>query len=584
MRHFVRRSFEICLLAVSYFCVSGNIAKAQVTPDNTVDTNVNQNANVSEITGGQTRGDNLFHSFQDFSVPTGNEAFFDNADTIDNIFSRVTGGNISNIDGLIRANGSASLFLVNPAGIIFGENASLDIGGSFIGSSADSILFPDSVEFSASDTQTEPILTVNAPIGLGFRDNPSDIVNRSIVGDLTGLEVPANETIALIGGNVVFDGGFMSTPGGRIVIGSVAGNSTLSLTEVEQGWDVGYEDVTNFQDINLAFAAYVESAGENTGDIQIQGRNISLKEGSQIGIDSTAGQAGNLSVIASESLKIDGNGIEVEFGDFPSSIFNNVSEQASGENSQIIVEAPQLNISSGGEITARNIDSINQGADVSVTASEILLDGTINFNTEDTIPTGIFAQTLEAAEGNSGSINIDAAELTLDSGAQINTETLGAGNAGNLIANTSNFVELTGTNSNGNISGLFANTITTQADIAVTGNGGDIVINTLRLIAIDGGVVASTSQSLGTGGNIIINAFESILLSGNASTASLNRRRTGVTVSAANTFDESVPTTGNAGNLTITTNNLTIDEGAVISAGTLSLDNPCNPYSIHCDP
>ena len=467
MRQFVRRSFEICLFAISYFCVSGNIAKAQVTPDNTVNTTVNQNGNVSEITGGQTEGDNLFHSFEDFSVPTGNETFFDNADTIENIFSRVTGGNVSNIDGLISANGSASLFLVNPAGIVFGENASLDIGGSFIGSSADSILFPDDISFSASDTEVEPILTINAPIGLGFRDNPGDVVNRSMVGDLTGLAVPADKTIALIGGDVLFDGGFVSTPGGRIEIGSVAENSNVSLFELDEGWDIGYEDVTNFQDISLAFAAFVETAGENTGDIQIQGRNISLAEGSQIGLDSTAGQAGNLSVIASESLSIDGNGLEVEIGNFPSRISNEISEQASGENSQIIIETPQLNISSGGEITAENSDSSDRGVDISITASEILLDGRINFNTEDTIPTGIFAQTLEAATGNSGSISIDAAELTLDSGAQINTDTFGAGNAGNLSINTSNFVELTGTNSDDSntfISGLVATTRPRQTE------------------------------------------------------------------------------------------------------------------------
>ncbi len=101
-----------------------------------------------------------------------------NAESISNIFSRVTGRNISNIDGLIRANGSASLFLINPAGIIFGENARLDIGGSFYGSTASSILFEDG-EFSAADLANPPLLTVNAPIGLGFRDHPGDIVNRS---------------------------------------------------------------------------------------------------------------------------------------------------------------------------------------------------------------------------------------------------------------------------------------------------------------------------------------------------------------------------------------------------------------------
>lgn len=111
-------------------------------------------------------------------MPTGNEASFNNADTIENIFSRVTGGNISNIDGLIRANGGADLYLINPTGIIFGENARLDIGGSFLGSTSTSILFENG-EFSAADLENPFLLTVNAPIGLGFREQPGDIINRS---------------------------------------------------------------------------------------------------------------------------------------------------------------------------------------------------------------------------------------------------------------------------------------------------------------------------------------------------------------------------------------------------------------------
>jgi filamentous hemagglutinin family protein len=138
----------------------------QITPDGTLPTEVNTNGNTMEITGGGRAGNNLFHSFSDFNVPNGMEAYFNNADSIQNIINRVTGGNLSNIDGLIRANGAANLILINPAGIIFGPNARIDIGGAFVGSTANSVIFSDGTEFSALDTSVNPILTINVPVGM----------------------------------------------------------------------------------------------------------------------------------------------------------------------------------------------------------------------------------------------------------------------------------------------------------------------------------------------------------------------------------------------------------------------------------
>src|SRR5919199_590360 len=221
---------------------------AQITPDATLPINsvVTWNGNTFTITGGTPAGSNLFHSFSAFSLPSGT-AFFNNAANITNIFSRVTGSSISNINGTLQTNGNANLFFINPNGIILGLNATLNIGGSFIASTADSIVFADRTVFNAAPaTQTKPLLTVSVPIGLQFRGNQGGI---KVQGDgqglrrtsdpidtTTGLHVPSNQTLALVGGDVNLQGATLKTAGGRIELGSVAGSGLVMVTPIAKGW------------------------------------------------------------------------------------------------------------------------------------------------------------------------------------------------------------------------------------------------------------------------------------------------------------------------------------------------------------
>jgi len=209
------------LLLSGYLCLFPGGAIAQIIPDSslgpessrTVPNTIN-NLPSDRITGGAIRGVNLFHSLREFNISEGRGAYFENPSGITNIFTRVTGGKSSNILGTLGVLGNGNLFLINPKGIIFGSNARLDLRGSFIGSTADSIVFNNGVEFSSTNLQTSPLLTVNIPAGLRFRENPGAIVNQSTalgkvnlpasavpipISDRVGLAVDPGQTLALIG-------------------------------------------------------------------------------------------------------------------------------------------------------------------------------------------------------------------------------------------------------------------------------------------------------------------------------------------------------------------------------------------------
>jgi filamentous hemagglutinin family protein len=485
--------FWIAGLGFLCFLTKTDVIQAQITSDRTLSTEVLTTNNLDfTIINGNRVGNNLFHSFRELSVPTGGSAFFTNDLNVQNIINRVTGGSISKIDGLLKTNGSANLFLINPNGIIFGENASLNINGSFVTSTANNIIFADGTQFSATNLETPPLLTVSVPIGLQFGQIAQPI---QIYG--SRLEVMPGNTLAILGGDLLVKGARLTAPAGRIDLGSVASNSLVSLNPISSGWALGYKRVQNFQDIQVSQAAFIYTSGEGNGAIQLRGRDIAIADNSQL-IAFTVGQEPGqpLVIKASESVEVSSS----------SQLLTGTGEN--GPASDINIETKRLIVRDGGFIEASTFGS-GAGGNIRVDASEsVELLGNGFYTSLGTQSIG-----RNNNAGNAGTVNISTGKLILRDGGRILTSTIGSGNAGTLKIDASESVEASGravldTNLP---SGLLAETTsrTSRVFIPATasdgfGSAGDLIINTNKLTVRDGAQVSVRSTGFGRAGNLEI--------------------------------------------------------------------------------
>ncbi|BAY47247.1 filamentous hemagglutinin family outer membrane protein [Scytonema sp. HK-05] len=522
------------LLNSLVLCLLGHtgIAEAQIQPDGTLPSNtrVTRNGNTFLIENGTRVGGNLFHSFSEFSVPTGGEAFFNNALDIQNIINRVTGKNISNINGLIRANGTANLFLINPNGIIFGPNAQLNIGGSFIGSTASSIKFADGSFFSAINPGAPPLLTINVPIGLQFGPNPGSIINQSQATSLVplppidtpisipsnvGLQVQPGQTLALVGGNLTFNNGNLTAYQGNILLGSVASPGLVSFIPTPTGLAFNYADIQNFGNIELSGTASVTASGLGGGAIQVRGGSVTLRDRANFASDTIG--------------SLDGRGITIDATQFK------LFDQAS-------VGSATSGTGAGGDIAVRATDSVELRGIGFENFIKLFIEPTLDGEPDllGDRKSVFSAGTLSA--GKAGNITIDTRELTLQNGSLITTPTYKTGAGGNIFIRASELVDVNG-------SGFITTTFN-------QGNAGNIVIDTGKLIVRDGAIVYAGTLSAGDGGNLIVKASDSVVLSGYRENNSFG----------TNLSTSTIHGTGNAGNLEITTGSVVVEGGATITS------------------
>ena len=508
---------------------------AEVTRDGTTNTTVDVSGNNFTIQEGERAGGNLFHSFGEFSVPTDGSAFFNNAADIVNIFSRVTGGNISNIDGLLRANGSANLFLLNPAGIVFGENARLAIGGSFFGTTADSFLFEDG-EFSATDLDNPPLLTINTPIGLGLGDNPGDIENRSQFGlteqtfdsnenpetvqftrvtNITGLEVAPGQNLALIGGNIFLEGSGTTAPGGKVELG---GLSVAGEIGINPDGSLSFPDGITRADVTLTGGALVNVTAGGGGFINVNAHNVSLSEEGRLlagigeGLGSSDAVAGDIVVNASESITLMGDGKGDSPKDLDAGIRNLVGEPPELQSNP---EEGSTAIGNAGSIFINtNLLEVTKRADINNKVFGTGDAGDVNINADEvSMSEGEIASQVRAeGQGNSGNVNINTNIFNATDFSFVTTEHLSKdpGNAGNINLHATDSVKIQG----GGGSAFIASK---QGD--AIGNAGDIKIKITTgsfLISGDDNKLLSLASGTGNAGNVNIIAENNVLINDGA--------------------------------------------------------------------
>lgn len=603
-------TLAVAILASLFNCTS---ARSQITPDDTLgdeNSTVTPNAEVKGapaelIEGGAAREANLFHSFEEFNIGDGQNVYFTNPVGIANIFSRVTGNDVSDIFGTLGVDGGADLFLINPNGIIFGENASLDVNGSFLATSASEIQFGDRGEFSATDPNALPILTVQPSALLFNQMQPGRIESRSTVpvGTSTsgnsahfGLNVPDGESLSLIGGEVAIDGGGdlgegfgggLTAPNGRIELMGVTGEENIELNQNGDSFSVNLAPQVQSADLVLGNRAFVDTSGESGGAIYIQGRNVTLSDRSLVFADTLGSQNGSGVSIKAKNLTFDRNsGVTADL-------------VGSGQGGNIDIETEQLIVRDRAFLSTSNygrgnagnvkIDAVNFSVDRSsiatlVSNTAIGDAGNIKISISSFSTTGSILDSSNYGQGNAGNVKIDAikdlavdnnssirsilgssiegsssggidlkaASVSISNNAELNSSLTsgGKGNAGNIKIEAGSVV----------FDGGFARS---RLEKGAEGSGGDIRIDTGSLlvtgvdpITADANVGQLVTATFGEGdaGRVIINASEDVSFDGRGSD-----------VFSLVGFDRGI---GKGGSITINSKSLSVDNGARLIAGT----------------
>jgi filamentous hemagglutinin family protein len=474
-------------------------------------------------------GGNLFHSFQEFNVYAGESATFSSPDSVENILARVTGNNASIING--KLNSDANLFLVNPNGLLFGKNASLNINGSFHATTADYIGLGKTGSFAATNP-SDSNLTIAPPSAFGFLD--TNISPITIQGSF--LEVPEEQTLSVIGGDLQINDSILLARSGRINLAAVASKGELVLDEFSTNFDklgnitlsessplvleklnVANVDVSGKgngqifiragQFLSDTASIFADTYGDDSSkiDIFIDG-DMELRNGARITADNFGdSQGGYINIKVTNILQL--NGLKKAKTDYLNSLttiasnnFNSgtggiinieaaslevnpgliqAATEGNGDAGSIIIKAQQINLQNGGLINTNAVSSGNAG-DISLQAQNITLNNVSEI------------QTASFGEGNAGEINIISHNLSLSNECVIGSLAVQAG-GGNIELSISNKINLV------NDSWITAETFGRKPE----DSGGNLTVENPKFFILNNSLLRTTAY-VGNGGNISI--------------------------------------------------------------------------------
>ncbi len=535
---------QLISLILMSLCAQGcwiETALSQIVPDASLGTESSLSTG-NVITGGSQRGANLFHSFAQFNIGDRQRIDFANPAGVDRIFARVTGNTRSEILGTLGILGNADLFLLNPNGITFGANAALDVRGSFVASTANSLIFDNGFSFSTVTPQTPPLLTISAPLGLQYPSNLSSIQLQR-----ASLQVSDGKRLALLGGDVSLEGSTLLALSGQVELGEPQGNVSLSA------------------------GTSVDVSGTGSGNIAINARNITISEGSRLfaGIASNtigdAKLAGGIRLNAIEAINL--NDSEILIFVLPGAVGNSGNVDIS-TNSLLINNGGQINITTAGQGNAGNvnINVVNsvrlsqlspagfQSAIFSIAGNNAQGNaGNINISAGELYLndySGLSTVLREGAIGKAGDINITTGQLTFADFSVLNAATFGQGDSGNISVKVNGAISLT----NGS---AIANQVFPDA----IGNVGNITIEGHSLSLTSGSEILANGAPRERAGNIIVNARDSISLIG------IGTEGIAQGVSSGLFSDTTSDSFGIGGSIQVNAPSLMIADGAVIDAG-----------------